>query len=102
MVAKGFDAVLHDGIENIGHLGYIDLYPVYLVCQFDPQVGHHIKSLKNLTDKYGKTKHRPWHIDIMMSRRRKSIFLCKMHHQMVTDGKYDGMSLKEMANWRAG
>ncbi len=70
-------------------------------CENRTVEGHHIKSLKDLTKKYGKTKDRPWHVEMMIARRRKTIFVCKKHHRMITDGKYDGVSLKTIANWRA-
>ena len=52
--------------------------------------GHHVNSVKELKKKYkGKNNPPAWAI-FMMTRNRKTIFVCHKHHQEITHGRYDG------------
>ena len=52
--------------------------------------GHHVNSVKELKKKYkGKNNAPAWAI-FMMTRNRKTIFVCHKHHQEITHGRYDG------------
>lgn len=52
--------------------------------------GHHINSVKELKKKYKDKKDLPTWIIFMMTRNRKTIFVCHKHHQEITHGQYNG------------
>ena len=52
--------------------------------------GHHINSVKELKKKYKGKKNPPAWAMFMMTRNRKTIFVCHKHHQEITHGRYDG------------
>jgi group II intron reverse transcriptase/maturase len=62
-------------------------------CENTDVEGHHIKALKDL-DKYGKNA--PIWVKTMRARRRKTLFVCKYHHKLITNGRYDGPALKTL------
>jgi hypothetical protein len=71
-------------------------------CGQNAVEGHHINQLKNLKQKYRKKgKEMPQWVEEMIGRQRKSLMVCKFHHQEIHGGRYDGPSLKGLANRRA-
>jgi group II intron reverse transcriptase/maturase len=62
-------------------------------CERTDVEGHHIRAMKDLT---GKT----WWEEEMIARQRKTLVVCRMHHQMIESGKYDGVRLKDLATDR--
>ena len=54
---------------------------------------HHIRKLADLKKKYKGRKEKPEWVKQMIARRRKSLFLCKEHHDEIHDGKYDDVKL---------
>ncbi len=63
------------------------------ICRSTDNVqAHHIRKLANLKKKY-KGKEPPVWVQKMIAIRRKTLFVCKKHHDEIHQGKYDGKKL---------
>lgn len=58
-----------------------------------PLEGHHVNKLANLKHRWQGQKQKPAWVTWMISRRRKTIFVCHPCHQDITYGRYDGAKL---------
>jgi group II intron reverse transcriptase/maturase len=57
----------------------------------DDVQGHHIRKLADLKKYEG--KERPVWVKRMAAMRRKTLFVCKRHHEEIHQGKYDGVKI---------
>ena len=55
-----------------------------------PLQAHHINKLANLKRRWQGRKQKPAWVEWMISRNRKTIFVCRPCHQDITYGRYDG------------
>jgi hypothetical protein len=55
-----------------------------------PLEAHHTNKLANLKRRWQGRKHKPAWVKWMISRHRKTIFVCQACHQDITYGRYDG------------
>jgi group II intron reverse transcriptase/maturase len=92
------DVVINDTIAHI-HTGRTQLVERMLAdtCELcgsrvDVQV-HHIKKLKDLRKKWQGRKDKPEWVKKMIAIRRKTLVVCKKHHDMIHRGEYDGAKL---------
>lgn len=58
-----------------------------------PLEGHHVNKLANLKHRWQGQKQKPAWVTWMISRRRKTIFVCHPCHRDITYGRYDGAKL---------
>ena len=59
-----------------------------------PLEGHHVNKLANLKRRWQGRKQKPDWVKWMISRRRKTIFVCRPCHEDITYGQYDGAKLR--------
>lgn len=58
-----------------------------------PLEAHHVNKLANLKHRWQGRKQKPEWVKWMISRHRKTIFVCRSCHQDITHGRYDGAKL---------
>ena len=86
------NVIIHDEIVSL-HVGRNELVGRLLnnVCEIcgssDNVQGHHIRKLADLRKYEG--KERPEWVKQMAAKRRKTLFVCKRHHEEIHQGKYD-------------
>ena len=54
---------------------------------------HHIRKLKDLTNKWKGRKDKPVYVKRMIAMHRKTLVVCKTCHRGIHDGTYDGVKL---------
>ncbi len=90
------NVIIQDEIVTL-HAGRNELVNRLLnnVCEIcgssDNVQGHHIRKLADLKKYEG--KERPEWVKRMAAMRRKTLFVCKRHHEEIHQGKYDGAKI---------
>ncbi len=93
-IERKFDAVIDDEIKQI-FVGRTQLVERMLAdkCEIcgssDGVEVHHIKKLKDLRKKWQGRKEKPEWVRKMIAIRRKSLVVCKKHHDEIHAGNYD-------------
>ena len=65
-----------------------------------PLEAHHVNKLSNLKRRWQGRKEKPTWVRWMISRHRKTIFVCQKCHRDITYGRYDGLKTR-WGHWRA-
>lgn len=99
-IERNLDAVIEDDIQHV-YTGTTQLIERLRAdtCEIcgsheDVQV-HHIKKLKDLRKKWQGRKAKPDWVKKMIALRRKTLVVCKRHHDEIHAGRYDGVKLDE-------
>lgn len=58
-------------------------------------VAHHIQKLKDLEHRWAGRKDKPNWVKLMIQRRRKTLIVCKLCHQRIHSGTYDGKAVRQ-------
>jgi hypothetical protein len=97
-IERKFDVAIDDTIKQI-YVGRTQLVERMLAdtCELcgsrDGVEVHHIKKLKDLQKKWQGRKEKPDWVKTMIAIRRKTLVVCKKHHDEIHSGHYDGEKL---------
>jgi group II intron reverse transcriptase/maturase len=92
-ITQNREVIIQDEVKTL-HTGRNELVSRLLnnVCEIcgsrDNVQGHHIRKLADLEKYTG--RERPEWVKRMVAMRRKTLFVCKKHHDEIHQGKYDG------------
>jgi hypothetical protein len=92
-ITQNRKVILHDEVVNL-HTGRNELVSRLMnnaceLCGSHEDVqGHHIRKLADLKKYEG--QERPEWVKRMAAMRRKTLFVCKKHHEEIHQGQYDG------------